>query len=237
MNDRNNKMQVVILAGGRGTRLVPMTDQIPKPMVSILDRPFLQYELHLLKLQGYCDILILTGYLGEVIEKYFKDGAALGLHIVYSHEQTPLGTGGALKLAEKKISGDFILMNGDTLFPFDLHELIGFFHKHNKMGVIAVSKDPSCRSAFNITAGTEGLVEKYHKKPPLSGADYASGGVGVFKHELLSLIPSNRPCSLEDDIYDILIRNHDLAAYVAPGAFYDMGTPERLKRIQEFLSP
>lgn len=237
MNDADRKMQVVILAGGRGTRLVPMTDQIPKPMVPILDRPFLQYELHLLKLQGYCDILILTGYLGEVIEKYFKDGAALGLRIAYSHEETPLGTGGALKLAENKISGDFILMNGDTLFPFDLHALIDLFHRQNKMGVIAVSKDPSCQSAFNITVDKEGLVEKYHKKPPLAGADYASGGIGVFKHDLLSLIPSGRPCSLEEDIYDILIRNHDLTAYVAPGPFYDMGTPERLKRIQEFLGP
>jgi mannose-1-phosphate guanylyltransferase len=237
MIDSDQKMQVVILAGGRGTRLAPVTDQTPKPMVPIHGNPFLQYELHLLKLQGYSNILILTGYLGERIEEYFKDGTTLGLRIAYSHEQTPLGTGGALKLAENKISGNFILMNGDTLFPFDLHELIGFFHKHNKMGAIAVSKDPSCRSAFNITAGKEGLVEKYHKKPPLSGADYASGGVCVFKHELLNLIPLGRPCSLEEDIYDALIRNHDLAAYVAPGAFYDMGTPERLKKIEEFLAP
>jgi len=237
MNDTDRKMQVVILAGGRGTRLAPMTDQIPKPMVPILGRPFLQYELHLLKLQGYCDILILTGYLGDKIQEYFSDGASLGLHLAYSREQTPLGTGGALKLAENKISGDFILMNGDTLFPFDLHALIDLFHRQNKLGVIAVSKDPSCRAAFNITADKEGLVEKYHKKPSLAGAEYASGGIGVFKHDLLNLIPPGRPCSLEEDIYDILIGKHDLAAYVAPGPFYDMGTPERLKRIQEFLGP
>ncbi|MDD5020442.1 MAG: sugar phosphate nucleotidyltransferase [Candidatus Omnitrophica bacterium] len=237
MDSPNQKMQAVILAGGRGTRLGRLTDAIPKPMVPIHEKPFLYHELRMLKSQGYRDILILTGYLGKQIEEYFKDGAGLDLHIAYSHEETPLGTGGALKLAENKISDNFILMNGDTIFPFDLHELIGFFHKHNKMGALAVSKDPSCRPAFNIAVGRDGLVEKYYMKPPLAGADYASGGIGVFKHDLLGLIPPGRPCSLEEDIYDILIGKHDLAAYVASGPFYDMGTPERLKRIQEFLGP
>ncbi len=232
----SKNMQVVILAGGRGTRLGRLTDTGPKPMVSILEKPFLYYELQMLKSQGYRDILILTGYLGKQIEEYFKDGAGLDLHIAYSHEETPLGTGGALKLAENKISGNFILMNGDTLFPFELHELVDFFYRQDKSGAIAVSKDPSCRPAFNITINEDRLVETYHKKLPSSGAQYASGGVGVFKHDLLQTIPAGRPCSLEEDIYDVLIRNHDLAAYVAQGPFYDIGTPERLKKIEEFLS-
>lgn len=229
-------MQVVILAGGRGTRLGPITDTIPKPMVPIHGKPFLYYELRMLQSQGYRDILILTGYLGKRIEEYFKDGAGLDLRIVYSHEETPLGTGGALKLAENKIAGDFILMNGDTLFPFNLRGLTDFFNQQDKMGVIAVSKDPSCRLAFNITMDKKGLVEKYHKRLPSEKALYASGGVGVFRRNLLRMIPPGQFCSLEGDIYDVLIRNHDLAAYVAQGSFYDMGTPERLKIIREFLA-
>ncbi|QAT17003.1 D-glycero-D-manno-heptose 1-phosphate guanosyltransferase [Candidatus Velamenicoccus archaeovorus] len=232
----SKNMQVVILAGGRGTRLGRLTDDIPKPMVPIHGKPFLYYDLQMLKAQGYRDILILTGYLGKRIEEYFKDGVGLDLHIAYSHEETPLGTGGALKLAENKISGNFILMNGDTLFPLELHELVDFFYRQDRMGAIAVSKDPSCRPAFNITTNEDGLVKAYHKKLPSSGASYASGGVGVFKHDLLQTIPAGRPCSLEEDVYDILIRNHDLAAYVAQGPFYDMGTQERLKIIREFLA-
>ncbi len=229
-------MQVVILAGGRGTRLGYLTDTIPKPMVPIHGKPFLLYELQLLESQGYRDILILTGYLGNQIEEYFKDGAGLNLHITYSHEETPLGTGGALKLAENKISGNFILMNGDTLFPFGLHELVDFFHRQDKMGAIAVSKNPSCQTAFNISINKDGLVEAYHKKLPSSEAGYASGGVCVFKQDLLRTIPAGRPCSLEEDIYDILIATHELTAYVVQGPFYDMGTQERLKMVQEFLA-
>jgi len=112
-------MQVVILAGGKGTRLRPITYQVPKPMVPIHGKPFLQYQLELIKSLGINEVLLLVGYLGKQIEEYFGGGPKFGLNIEYSYENNPLGTGGALKNAEEKLAEKFLLLNGDTFLPMD----------------------------------------------------------------------------------------------------------------------
>src|SRR5450432_2485472 len=102
-------MQAVILAGGLGTRLWPLTKTVPKPMVPVAGAPYLEHQLRLLEKQGIRDILLLTGYLGEQIEEHFGDGSRLGLRIAYSREETPVGTGGALRLAQGLLADSFLL--------------------------------------------------------------------------------------------------------------------------------
>src|ERR1051325_4111345 len=117
-------MQTVILAGGRGTRLGAMTKEGPKPMIRIAGAPYLEYQLKLLVSQGFYDVVILTGYLGEQIEDYFKDGKDLGLSIRYSRERQPLGTGGALRAAKELLSDKFLVIYGDSYLPIDYREVL-----------------------------------------------------------------------------------------------------------------
>src|SRR5215472_12241128 len=120
-------MQAVILAGGLGTRLWPLTKEIPKPMVPVAGVPYLERQLHLLARQGLRDVVMLTAYLGEQIEEYFGDGSRLGLSIRYSREREPLGTGGALRDARHLLEDVFVVIYGDSYLPIDYaavgHEL------------------------------------------------------------------------------------------------------------------
>ena len=131
-------MQVVILAGGLGTRLRPITESVPKPMVEVHDRPFLSYQIDLFKSQGFTDFLILAGYLGEKIESYLGDGTRFGVHIEYSFETNGLqGTGGALKLVEDKLEDSFILVFGDSFLPIDYNSLVDLFSMNpERLGVL-----------------------------------------------------------------------------------------------------
>src|ERR1700686_1756541 len=112
-------MQAVILAGGLGTRLWPLTRQVPKPMVPVAGVPYLEHQLRLLKKQSILDIVLLTGYLGEQVEEYFGDGGSLGLAIRYSREPQPRGTAGALREARSLLAGTFLLIYGDSYLPID----------------------------------------------------------------------------------------------------------------------
>ena len=121
-----NYMQAVILAGGKGTRLSPITDTIPKPMAMVNNRPFLEYMLLMLKRNSFKKILLCVGYLGEKIEAYFGDGNRLGIVIKYSYEKELLGTAGALKLAENILEEEFLVLYGDSYLDIDYRAFIAF---------------------------------------------------------------------------------------------------------------
>ena len=114
---RRGRMQTVILAGGLGTRLGPLTRKIPKPMVPVAGVPYLEHQLRLLARQSFRDVLLLTGYLGDQIEAYFGNGARLGLRLRYAREAQPQGTGGALRDARPQLAESFLLLYGDSLLP------------------------------------------------------------------------------------------------------------------------
>ena len=131
-------MQAVILAGGRGSRLVPLTDDIPKPMILIEDKPFLEYMILMLKRNFLKKILLCVGYLGHRIEDYFKDGHRWGVQIRYSYEKELLGTGGALKLASDLIEEKFLLLYGDSYLDIDYNDFVIFFEKQNTTGSVVI---------------------------------------------------------------------------------------------------
>src|SRR6185295_9255567 len=136
-------MQAVILAGGLGTRLRPLTTQVPKPMVPVAGAPYLEHQLRLLAGQSLSDIVVLTGYLGEQIEEYFGDGRQLALRIRYSRESQPLGTGGALREARPLLDESFLVIYGDSYLPIKYSGLGRRLAMTAASGVIAVYRDPS----------------------------------------------------------------------------------------------
>lgn len=227
-------LQTVILAGGRGSRLRPITRKIPKVMIPINGRPFLEYLLRLLKKNGFSEILLLVGYLGRQIEEYFGDGERTGLEIKYSYEDIPLGTGGALKKAEGLLSSEFLLVNGDTYLEFDYGLLISDFERLDGKGLICVYTNPGKVMVSNLLLDRDGRVTKYDKTNP-EGLTEVDAGVGIFKKEVLNLIPENTFISLETRIYEKLIRVKKLYGFPVEKEFLDIGTPERLSNARRIL--
>ncbi len=227
-------MQVVILAGGKGTRLRPLTYQIPKPMVPVHGKPFLHHQLELIKSFKINEVLLLVCYLGEQIEDYFGDGSRFGLKIEYSYEESLLRTGGALKNAEEKLSDEFLLLNGDTFLPINYGELIKYFNRFNKIGTIAVYSNTEKMTSNNISVGVTNLVIDYGKKDS-KGMTHVDAGAMVFKKNIVNFIPENKTCSLEEEIFHELINRKELMAFIVSQRFYDIGSFKELELVQRVL--
>ena len=166
---------------------------------------------------------------------YFGSGSRLGLTIEYSIENGFLGTAGALKQAEDRLSADFILLYGDSYLPIDYIELMKFWARCS-CNALAVCYDNSVKIAENnIYLGPGGRIGSYNKRNPVTQANYVEAGVSMFRKEILNLIPTGRPVSLEEEIFPVLIKTQQLNGYPTSQRYYDIGTPERLKEIEGIL--
>ena len=232
-------MQAVILAGGLGTRLWPLTKEIPKPMAHVAGAPYLEHQLRLLAKQSITDIVLLIGYLGSQIEEHFGDGANLGLHISYSREPQPLGTGGALREARHLLADLFVLIYGDSYLPIPYAQVADHLAASTATGVMVVYRDPTGETNVpaNVALDEAGFVSRYDKTatgdPELK---YIEAGVLAFRRAVLDLIPSHDPVSLEQQVFPLLIERRQLLGMPTSQRFYDIGTPARLKAIEEFLT-
>jgi|SoiMetStandDraft_2_1073263.scaffolds.fasta_scaffold120164_2 NDP-sugar pyrophosphorylase family protein len=232
-------MQAVILAGGLGTRLWPLTKQIPKPMVPIAGAPYLEHQLRFLAKQSITDVVLLTGYLGSQIEEHFGNGVRLGLHIFYSREPHPLGTGGALREARHLLADSFVLIYGDSYLPIDYVEVADRLAASQVTGVMVVYRDPAGETSVgsNVALDESGLVLRYDKTAVNdSELQYVEAGVLAFRRAVLELIPPHDPVSLEQQVFPVLIEQRRLLGMPTSQRFYDIGTPERLKAIEAFLA-
>lgn len=230
-------IKAVILAGGKGTRLRPLTYKIPKPMIEINGKPFLKHQLLLLKRNGIEEMILLVGYLGGQIENYFKNGRKLGLRIKYSYEKegSLLGTGGALKNAKTLLTDDFLLLNGDTYIDMDYQNLIRDFRKKGKDGMIVVTaKEFKKTLPGNINFDNKLRIVDYNKKGG-EQLKFIDAGAAVYKKDILKMIPGGKPISLEEEIFPELIKAGELLAYPVNQPFYDMGTPKSLKILKRIL--
>lgn len=259
-------MQAVILAGGLGTRLGSLTAQTPKPLVPVAGVPYLEHQLRLLACQSIRDVLLLTGYLGQTIEDRFGDGGPLGLSIRYSREPSPLGTGGALRLAAPLIVDPFLLIYGDSYLPIDYREVLAALdhaaldpsmgsegpanrfrpgghsvaaqHPSPVTGVVVVYDDREGRTSVrnNIAIGEDEFVIRYDKDslndPSLK---FVEAGVLAFRRSIIDLIPEG-VVSLEKDLFPQLIATRQLRGYPTGQRFYDIGTPERLRVFEQYLT-
>jgi NDP-sugar pyrophosphorylase family protein len=230
-------MQAVILAGGLGTRLWPLTKTVPKPMVPVAGVPYLEHQLRLLKQQSICDVVLLTGYLGEEVEEYFGDGSRLGLSLRYSRELQPLGTGGALREARQLLDETFVLIYGDSYLPIQYPAVHDRLLSSGAQCVVVVYDNQLSNTSVtnNIDLDSNGLVTLYDKDSSRK-LHYVDAGVLALRKSCVDLIPPAGVVSLEKEIFPLLIAGRQLAAHITGQRFYDIGTPERLKVIEEFLA-
>lgn len=232
-------MQAVILAGGLGTRLEPITKSIPKPMVPVAGKPYLEHQLRLLKQQSITDIVLLVGYLASQIEEYFGDGERFGLSVRYSREETPLGTGGALREAQGLLAEQFVLIYGDSYLPIDYRTPAELLTRRDVTGVAVVydNRLEDTSVASNIALDPDGYVARYDKGSPGDAElRYVEAGVLAFRREVLGFIPPSGAVSLEKEVFPELIARRQLAAHVARERFYDIGSPEKLRAFERFLT-
>src|SRR5258708_23545684 len=207
-----NSMQAVILAGGLGTRMRPITETIPKPMIMVAGKPFLQHQLELLLDAGIARALLLVAYLGEQIREYFGDGAKFACNVSYSFEPSLLGTGGALKNAEAQLQNYFVLVNGDTYLAINYSELVGKFAEANCSALIVAYEKPAAVSRGipasllpnNLGVDAEGVGTAYRKRDPEGLSHIDAGGIVLNKGIMAGFVPGQR-CSLEEEIYPTLL--------------------------------
>jgi mannose-1-phosphate guanylyltransferase len=221
-------MQAVILAGGEGTRLRPLTSRVAKPVVTLVDRPFIAYMLEWLHRHGVTDVIMACGFLAERVRGELGDGSAYGLRLRYVAEPEPLGTGGAVRHAAELLDDRFLVCNGDILTDLDLSAQIA---QHERTGAVATLalipvEDPSAYGL--VRCREDGAVEEFIEKPPapLPGDNLISAGAYVLERGVLDLIAPSGPCSIEREVWPQLIGN-GLYGYAGSGYWLDIGTPER----------
>jgi mannose-1-phosphate guanylyltransferase len=222
-------MQALILAGGEGTRLRPLTSTIPKPVVPLVDRPFITYMIEWLRGHGVDDVILACGFMAADVRSVIGDGESLGLRVRYVEEPRPLGTGGALKYAQDLLADRFLMLNGDVLTDIDLAAQLAQHERTSARATLALVavEDPSAYGL--VRCGTDHSVKAFVEKPAPGEADtnLISAGAYVLDRDVLDeMAPAGSNISIEHNVFPLLV-GHGLYGYAAEGYWLDIGTPER----------
>lgn len=227
-------MEVILLCGGLGTRLRSVVNDRPKPLADVCGRPFMQYIIDEL-LKQYpegCRVIFAAGYRGKMVEDFFRDGRRFGFEAVYSYEEKPLGTGGALRNALPKLSGDeALVLNADTLFRFD-YPLLLKARKDRHAFMAAAAREVSDVSRYGEVKGENGLLTAWNEKTDLAHPGMINAGIYALSREALSDIPPGKS-SLENEIIPRWLREgRGIALVPASGYFIDIGIPESYEKFR-----
>jgi mannose-1-phosphate guanylyltransferase len=217
----------VVLVGGEGTRLRPLTERTPKPMLPLVDRPLLAYTFEHLRRHGVGRVILSCGYLPTAIERHFG-ASADGIPLEYRVEPEPLGTGGAIRFAAEGIEEPFLAVNGDTLRAADLGKLLELHRDRGARATVLLTPvaDPSRYGLVRVHE--DGRVRAFLEKPRPEEIDtnLINAGVYVLEPSVLELIPSGRPVSIEREVFPRLVEEGTLYALASGGYWLDVGTPE-----------
>ncbi|HSV74665.1 MAG TPA: NDP-sugar synthase [Chthonomonadales bacterium] len=236
-------MNGIIIAGGLGTRLRPLTYRRPKHLLPVANRPFLEYQVAMLKRHGIDRVVFATNYFAEMIEGHFGNGAGFGVSMRYAVERELLGTAGAIRNAASLTDGGpVVVLNGDVLTDFDLSALIAFHRSADALATIAVRPARRPHAYGALTADSKGRVTSWHEpseaekrrvsehRGPLEDAsDFINAGIYVLEPSFVRSIPTGRPVSIERETYPDMVERHEpVYAVELPGYWMDIGRPEQL---------
>jgi mannose-1-phosphate guanylyltransferase/phosphomannomutase len=226
-------MKAVIMAGGEGTRLRPLTINRPKPMVSMVDRQALHHIIALLKLHGITDLVITVQYLANAIQDYYSDGSNYGVNITYSVEGTPLGTAGSVRNAEQLLQEPFLVISGDALTDINLSEVIREHERTGAMVTLALARVPTPLDYGVVITDEEGQVKQFLEKPSWGEvfSDTVNTGIYVLDPQVFEYVEKDRKLDWSRDVFPRMLRDgHRLMGYVASGYWTDVGTIEEYMR-------
>lgn len=182
-------MKAVIMAGGKGTRLLPLTREIPKPMIKLIDKPVLEYTLELLKRHGISDVAITLGHLPEIIIDYFGDGKDFGMNLTYYIEDAPLGTAGGVKNALNSLSDDFLVISGDCYTEIDLTKAAVFHHAKNSIFTLIAQPHPNPVGLGVLETDIDHKVTAFIEKPEVIKPSLINTGIYIINKKAMRLVP------------------------------------------------
>ncbi len=222
-------MQAVILVGGEGTRLRPLTSNVPKPIVQLVDRPFMAYMLEWLRGHGVEDVIMSCGFLADGVREVLGDGSAFGLRLRFVEEPEPRGTAGAVKLAEPMLEERFLMLNGDVLTDIDLSAQIAQHEQTGARGTLALVPVPDPSAYGLVLLDEDRAVEEFIEKPSSEQklpTNLISAGAYVLEREILDMVPPDRNVSIEREVWPRLVGD-GLYGFPSESYWMDIGTPER----------
>ncbi|MGA2801886.1 MAG: nucleotidyltransferase family protein [Verrucomicrobiota bacterium] len=225
---------VAILAGGCATRLRPITEKIPKSLISVAGKPFLAHQLEWLRSRGLRHVVLCVGYLGEMIQRDFGDGSQFGVRLDYSFDGPKLlGTGGAIKHALPLLGEEFFILYGDSYLPIEYHPVAEFFQRSGKLGCMTVYRNEGRHDTSNVIFrnGQITVYDKKNRTPEMQHIDY---GLSLFRNTAFGLFPAGKPFDLAE-VMGKLVREKQLAGYEVHERFYEIGSPAGLAELETLL--
>jgi mannose-1-phosphate guanylyltransferase/phosphomannomutase len=226
-------VKAVVMAGGEGTRLRPLTSNQPKPMVPIVGKPCIEHIIELLRVHGFDEVIVTLAFMPQAIRSYFGSGEGLGVDIQYSVEETPLGTAGSVRLASERLDDTFLVISGDALCDIDLGALMAF-HREKQATVTIGLKSVDNPLEFGIVVtDDEGRVERFLEKPSWGQvfSDTINTGIYVIEPEALKHIPGDRPFDFSKELFPLLLEmGRPLYGYRCEGYWQDIGNLDQYRQ-------
>jgi mannose-1-phosphate guanylyltransferase/phosphomannomutase len=226
-------MKAVVMAGGEGTRLRPLTSNQPKPMVPIVGKPCMEHIIELLREHGFDDIIVTVAFLPQAIRSYFGVGESLGVNIEYSVEESPLGTAGSVRLASDKLDDTFLVISGDALCDFDLTRLVKFHHKRGAAVTIGLKSVENPLEFGIVVTDEEGRIERFLEKPSWGQvfSDTINTGVYVLEPAVLEHVPEDRPFDFSKELFPLLLEmGRPLYGLPMDGYWQDIGNLDQYRQ-------
>lgn len=232
--DLGDALRAFVLCGGLGTRLRSVLSDRPKSMALIGDVPFLELLLRKLKGEGINEVILGTGYRADQIESFFGAGEKIGIRLLYSREEEPLGTGGALKLAEEVLSDPAVVLNGDSYVEWNLAEMEDLFRQKDADIVMVLQEVPDISRYGSVALDSEQRVAEFIEKGSRTGAGLINAGIYLLRKEIVRDLAPDTAVSLERDVFPRFL-GKKFYGVVARGVFIDIGIPADLERAQTVL--
>ena len=226
-------MKAVVMAGGEGTRLRPLTSNQPKPMVPIVGKPCMEHILELLRKHGFDDVIVTLAFLPQAIRSYFGDGDALGLNVEYSVEESPLGTAGSVRLASGKLDDTVLVISGDALCDIDLGKLLAFHHEKGAAVTIGLKSVENPLEFGIVVTDEDGRIERFLEKPSWGQvfSDTINTGIYVLEPEVLKHVPTDRPYDFSKELFPLLLEmGRPLYGMVCDGYWQDIGNLDQFRQ-------
>ncbi|HXE52281.1 MAG TPA: nucleotidyltransferase family protein [Tepidisphaeraceae bacterium] len=239
MPNSNRKLDIAqvpaaLLAGGLATRLRPITETIPKAMVELAGKPFIDHQLVLLKRNGIRRVILCLGYLGQQVEQHLGDGSQLGMELRYSYDDEKLmGTGGALVRAAHLLGDIFWVMYGDSYMDIDYAAVLSDFASRDVLGMMTVLRNHDRWDRSNVVF-RDGRLLRYDKKVRTPDMQYIDYGVALLRRRALNRVPKDKPFDLAS-LYTELVAEGQMAGHEVTNRFYEIGTPAALEEARQYL--
>jgi len=229
-------MRAVLMAGGSGTRLRPLTCDLPKPMVPILNRPIAEHIVNLLRKHQIREIIVTLHYLPDSIRDYFQDGGSFGVQMTYAiEEDQPLGTAGCVKNIAQLLDETFIVISGDTITDFDLSAAIEFHRRNKAKATLVLTRVPNPIEFGVVITDENNRVTRFLEKPSTSEifSDTVNTGTYILEPEVLNYLPANHECDFSNDLFPLLLdKNEPIYGFIAEGYWCDVGHLDSYREVQ-----